>query len=403
MTGIKQLLQRKGYLALVAIMASSGLVAGLPVLQVAATTCATLNNHLSGSNFEIDAAVPNSSKLGAQAGANLTLDGLSPCVDWSTKAPGAGTGTTADLTTGVIVKADKPSGTGDDSFGQGTSENDPNPTIVSGSIPPNKSDLQDFGIFKELTINGRFLNLFWSRINSPSGTVTMDFELNKLFCDPSATPTNCAFNGKGVTPETPLRSNNDRLIVFALASGGVVPTLSIYHWSGNSTSGSWVFDSVISGGSSPEALGSINFSAIAAIDSAGLGAKDPLTFGEASIDFKAIFSGITGCGSFGSVYLKSRSSNTFTDELKDFIAPQPVTITNCTSLTTNATAGPVTIGGSISDTATLAGAISPTGTVTFTAYSAAGCAVSSLVFTSSAQTLTGEVIADHARQEDLCS
>jgi hypothetical protein len=31
----------------------------------------------------------------------------------------------------------------------------------------------------------------------------MDFELNQKFCDPSATPTNCADNGKGVTPATP--------------------------------------------------------------------------------------------------------------------------------------------------------------------------------------------------------
>ena len=45
---------------------------------------------------------------------------------------------------------DKPTGTADDAFGQGTSENDANPTIVAGSIPPNKSDLKAFGLYSEV-------------------------------------------------------------------------------------------------------------------------------------------------------------------------------------------------------------------------------------------------------------
>src|SRR5206468_1130544 len=45
----------------------------------------------------------------------------------------------------------------------------------------------------------------------------------------------------------------------------------------------------------------------------------------------------------------------FTAELKDFIAPEGVNISNCTTLTTSATAS-VTIGSPISDTATLSGA-----------------------------------------------
>jgi uncharacterized surface anchored protein len=55
------------------------------------------------------------------------------------------------------------------------------------------------------------------------------------------------------------------------------------------------------------------------------------TFGEAGINLTG--SGIFGsgeCEHFGSAYLKSRSSgNSFTSELKDFIAPVPVNITNC--------------------------------------------------------------------------
>ena len=54
------------------------------------------------------------------------------------------------------------------------------------------------------------------------------------------------------------------------------------------------------------------------------------TFGEASIDLQS--SGIFQpgqCVSFRSAYLKSRSSDSFTAAIKDFIAPVPVSITNC--------------------------------------------------------------------------
>jgi hypothetical protein len=323
------------------------------------------------SNFEIDAAVVGGTakKPVFTAGANLTKDGAGACIDWSTKAKGVGTGTTSDFLSGVAAKDDKPSGSGDDSFTGGTSEGDTTPTISSGSIPPNKSDLQKFGVYRESNPTGKFLNLFWSRINAPSGTTDMDFELNKLVCD--GTAAKCSNNGSGQFI-LPLRSNGDRLITYDLANGGTNPTISIYTWSGNSTSGSWTNGTVISGGTSPEALGSINFDPIAQADSAGLGAKDPLTFGEVSVSYKALFggSGTSGCGSFGSVFLKSRSSNTFTDELKDFVAPEAVQITNCTTLTTNASnqSTAQTLGGTISDTATLANAQSPTNGVVFKLY-----------------------------------
>jgi hypothetical protein len=377
---------------------------------VSAPACATANtldaSAVAGghSNFEIDAPIVGGTakKPVTTAGANLTLDGASPCIDWSTQAKGAGTGGASDLTGGVLVKQDKKSGSEDDAFGQGTSEENPVPTIVSGSIPPNKSDLQNFGIYRESNATGKFLNLFWSRVNSPSGTVDMDFELNKLVCD--GTATNCAnngTNGSGAVYVTPKRSVGDRLVTYDLASGGTVPTISIYSWSGSSWSGGKVIS-----GAEGEALGSINFSTIAGIDSAGLNQKDPFTFGEVSISYKALFSGLSGCGTFGSVYMKSRSSNTFTDELKDFVAPEPVQITNCTTLSTNSSnqTSAQTLSGSntISDTATLAGASSPTGTITLKAYgpfdintSASGDACTSegtganLVFTSAAQSPSG--------------
>ena len=363
-------------LALLAAIAVVVSIAGSGVASTLTATCAT-NGTLDAtavnggqSNFEIDAAVVGGTvkKPVFTAGANLTLDGASPCLDWTTAAKGLGNN--GSLTAGVIVKPDKASGSGDDSFTQGTDENDTTPTIASGSIPPNKSDLQDFGVYRESNSTGKFLDLFWSRVNAPSGTVDMDFELNQKVCD--GTAANCSANGSGQFI-LPLRSSGDRLITYDLANGGTNPTISIYSWSGNSSSGSWANGQVISGGTH-EALGSINFDSIATADGGGLGAKDGLTFGEVSVSYKALFGsgGTTGCGSFGSVFLKSRSSNTFTDEMKDFVAPQPVQITNCTSLSTsasNATAATAqTIGGTITDTATLSNAQSPTNGVVFKAF-----------------------------------
>jgi uncharacterized repeat protein (TIGR01451 family) len=337
---------------------SGALVAG------AATPCGTLSV-LAGSNFEID------------TNANLKVDGGGDCIDWL--ADGSA------LRTGVLSKNDTPTGTSDDSFGQGTKEDDASPTIVDGSIPNNKSDLTHFGLYPEVTATGKFLELFWTRVQSPQGTTNMDFELNQKFCDPSATPTNCANNGVGVTPETPVRTVGDKLITYDLANGGTVPTISIRTWDGSA----WgpATDMTTTG----DALGSINTSPIAAADSGGLGALDALTFGEAVISFDAIFPNPEQCGALGSAYMKSRSSDSFQAEIKDFIAPERVSLSNCTSLTTNAQS-PVTLGQPIFDVAHLTGStVGAGGTITFKAYGPNDSACSnSPVFTSAPISVNGD-------------
>lgn len=352
--GSKQLLRRsvaRGFLAAV-LLGAAAPAAGV----VEAATCPT-PNVLSGSSFEID------------VNANLKVDGAA-CIDWLTG--GSGTAMRSD----VFAKPDAPSGASDDAFGQGTSENDANPTIVDGSIPPNKSDLKVFGVHTEVGTpsasnpTGKFLQLFWSRVQNPSGTTNMDFELNQKFCNPSGTPTNCANNGAGVTPETPLRTIGDQLITYDLSKGGTVPTISVRTWNGTV----WGPAAVISGGVNPTALGSVNTSPMVAGDTGGIGSQDAFTFGEVSLAFGAIFGSGTTCGSFGSAYLKSRSSDSFTAEIKDFIAPEQVTITNCSSISTSLSASSVVVGSTVHDSATLSGATSNAGgTVTYTVYSNNTC------------------------------
>ena len=330
-------------------MAIAAAIVSTLVWTASATTQACANTAtLNGSAFEID------------VNANLAVN-TSGCIDWLTGNASSG------YRSGVLPKNDKPTGAGDDSFGQGTAEDNPNPTIVTGSIPPNKSDLKAFGVFTEAgestTANptGKFLELFWSRVQNPSGTTNMDFELNKILCD--GTPTNCANNGTSKNPiyKTPKRSAGDKLITYDLSRGGTVPSISIRTWTGSV----WGAPTVISGTNDPLARGSVNTTAFS---STVLGQQDAFTFGEASIAFKALF-GDTTCGSFGSAYLKSRSSDSFSAEIKDFVEPESVEISNCTTLTTGVAEPSVTIGSKIHDTATLSGATSTaTGTITFKVY-----------------------------------
>ena len=139
--------------ALVAAVAFAVAISGSAVATTA--NCANTAT-LTGSAFEID------------TNANLIVN-TTGCIDWLT----GGTGTC--FRSGVLAKNDSPSGGSDESFGQGTAEDNPNPTVVTGSIPPNKSDLKAFGVYTE----DDFLELFWSRVQNPSGTTNMDFELNK--------------------------------------------------------------------------------------------------------------------------------------------------------------------------------------------------------------------------------
>jgi Prealbumin-like fold domain len=271
----------------------TALVAGLAFAIVASGTS------LPGSNFEID------------NDANLKVDRASPpALDWAN--------------VNETRKSDVASGQNDDSFGNGTKEDTAVPSVVTGSIPPQKSDLLNFGVYLETTSTGaRFLNLFWHRVQEPNGTTNMDFEFNQ-----SST---LSANGK-----TPVRTAGDVLIQYDLAQGGTTPQLFVSRWvTSGATSQCEASNSLPCWSTKQDltaagdATGSINTSAIPAAQADGLGNISPRTFGEAQIDFDALTGGTGTCTSFGSAYLKSRSSDSFTAALKDFIAPTSTNLANC--------------------------------------------------------------------------
>lgn len=223
-------------------------------------------------------------------------------IDWSSLV-----GTTS-------VGIDTPTGSSDNAFGQGSKENNSTVTVVDGSIPPNKNDLTRFYVNSQTINNQTFLYLGWERLVN-IGSADMDFELNQ-----NSTAGWTANTTGGVTIN---RTVGDLLVLYNFQGSGT-PSIYLARWLGTAWSAAAQVASANSEGSVN--TGNINDPFTGATLSAGL-------FGEASINLTGagVFSPGT-CTSFGKAFTKSRSSNSFTAELKDFIAPIPVVVSNCGSL-----------------------------------------------------------------------
>src|SRR5215469_2067370 len=171
------------------------------------------------------------SASGCDFAANGTTPSCSPPLAGSTFAGGDGnllvSPTTSGTTdwqnvAGLNPGFDLPGGTGDNSFGQGTKEDNPSVTVVTGSIPPNKSDLTRFHEASEIGSNGHnFLYLAWERSNV-LGSANMDFEINQ-----NATP---GFTGSTTGPVTLNRTAGDLLVTYDFTNGGGRPTLGLLTW-----------------------------------------------------------------------------------------------------------------------------------------------------------------------------
>jgi uncharacterized repeat protein (TIGR01451 family) len=260
---------------------------------------------------------------------------------------------------------DLPSGGNDNAFGQGSKESDTTVTVVTGSIPPNKNDLTRAYLFNEQVSGSGFLYLAWERA-AAIGDAHIDFELNQ-----HATP---GFDASTTGTVKLNRTVGDLLISYDFGGSGT-PDITLYTWNGTK----WT---------NPQDLSTLGF-AEAGVNSTGitdvLNGDAPLgagKFGEASVNLSSalLAAGFNPdtCESFGSVTVKARSSGSSTSaELKDFIAPAPIHVSNCatptiatqTSVTTMNVGETKTVG----DTATLTAGNSPTGTVDFQLYSDANC------------------------------
>jgi prealbumin domain-containing protein len=274
---------------------------------------------------------------GCDFAANGTTQSCSGPLSGSTFAGGDGNLSTNPTTfgttdwqnvAGLNAGIDFPSGSGDNSFGQGTKEDNAAVTVVNGSIPPNKSDLTRFYEASEFANGSNFLYLAWERTNV-LGSANMDFEINQ-----ATTP------GLGTSgPHTINRTAGDLLVTFDFTNGGGTPTLGLLKWvTSGSTSQCFSSNSLPCWGNhvtltnGTQSIGAVN-NLDAVSDPIAPNAPRSLaalTFGEAAINLTAagVFPPGT-CEAFGSVFLKSRASASFGSEVKDFVAPVQVNISNC--------------------------------------------------------------------------
>jgi hypothetical protein len=242
-------------------------------------------------------------------------------IDWDTFAS----------TNDVLVGNDRPSGQDDDAL-RGK-EDDAEPVVSFGSIPSNKSDLTRFYVVYDHRENGGFpqdlLYVSWFRTNT-LGSANMDFEFNQSRL--------ISANGS-----TPVRTEGDILVMFGFSGGGTEAALSMSRWTETgaceaaSSAPCWGPASPMSG----IAEGAVND--VQLIDPVSGATVLPYTFGEAAINMTAagIFD-TESCTSFGSAHVKSRSADSFTASMKDFIKPVNIDISNCATVTVRKNAVPDT-------------------------------------------------------------
>ena len=265
-----------------------------------ASTCSPTGGVLAGSTFE-------------DADGNLVVD-CPGFTDWA-NAPNR------------VVGPDQPSGGTDNSFGNGTKEDVVTTTVLQGSIPPNKSDLTRFDVANEFAGSSNYLYLAWERAVN-IGSANLDLEINQ-----NAT---AGFTGTTTGPVTLNRTAGDLLVTYDFSGSGT-PTLGLLKWvTSGATSQCFSSNSLPCWGNrvnlsaAGSAEGAVNTGTVT--DPVPPNAPRTLTtglFGEAAINLTGagVFPAGT-CEAFGSTFLKSRASSSFGAEVKDFIAPQPVNISN---------------------------------------------------------------------------
>jgi hypothetical protein len=219
--------------------------------------------------------------------------------DWDTPAPN------------LSAANDVDTGTGDNSFGQGTSQSDVNVTVVSGSIPNSKADLARFAVAGETVGANSFLYLAWAR-NNDAGSTNFDFEINKLAQPNLTTPGAKVLN----------RATGDVLISYSYQGNNLVPSLSLRTWGASGWSGPTDLSGCSEGHGNDATVQDDIISPTVA--------RTTGRFGEAAINLTC--AGIVpagACEGFTSAHVSSRASQSFNSEVKDFIAPVALSFSNC--------------------------------------------------------------------------
>lgn len=265
---------------------------------------------------------------------------------------------------GTLTPLPDGSGAGDSQYAGGAQgkEQDPGSWLLNtGTVSPGKSDILEATTRADVASGDIFLYAAFQRMDG-SGNANVSFELNQL-----APPNNLFDNdNNATTPAIPKRTEGDLLITFdGNNSNGVTVGMCKWHGDerGESSSdpahnsfGWYTLPGYKSGpGGGSKLQGSANCTPVSTTvpaQAAGAmnngvlhndpdGAAGPLDkiipnmsadigdnlFGEMSVDLSAALKELgqpTACFNFGSVWMHSRSSDTPTSNMIDYVSPQAI-------------------------------------------------------------------------------
>ena len=217
-------------------------------------------------------------------------------------------------------------GGADNVFGSGSKEEQPGDWDLIAGTANDKTDIRTLWVSPQALADASFLRLaFWR--SGGEGNAFFSFELNQSGASWE--------NGNDAVP---CRTNGDLLLSYEIGNTGAAVQLKIYVWAGgggpagcpDGAAGNWTNGTTVA---APDGEGAINNTGSLANT---LPNADPTldtsTFGEAAVDLGALAkqAGITRpCEFFRSLQAHSRSSESFTSDMKDFVAPTPINVAAC--------------------------------------------------------------------------
>jgi hypothetical protein len=244
-----------------------------------------------------------------------------------------------------LAKLPDGSGLADTWFFHGKEQEPDKWTFQQDTVSPGKADVLGAWSVADPVSSNVFLYLSFFRA-AAGGTTFYNFELNQL--------TSTWTNSQGTV--IPCRKNGDIIVSFELQGGAGDVGVQVWKWESTSPGpaacpegkiGTWTPSGMLStdAGGNTIAQGAMNTGPIANyldfnLDGDNDASTNPSpasfdsadTFGEAALNLSKVLAGLNSgdsCFNFGQLQLHTRSSQPFTADLKDFIAPQPIVARSC--------------------------------------------------------------------------
>src|SRR4051794_20941453 len=216
----------------------------------------------------------------------------------------------------------------DTAFAGGTKEGDPAAwhfTTEAGGVSPAKSNILDAWAAGDQPVGGRtFLYLAFTRA-APTGDTFLTFELNQdgqLWTNPAGA-------------KIPCRRDGDILVSYEISNTAAVflrqwRTTKTDAATGCAQTGTVVPFARVK--ADVQAQGAFNGGPIANHLPGFFGAGIPgVQFGEAALDLEALLGPVFqgGCFAFGSIWMHSRSSTSYTSQMQDIVGSRPIDLRTC--------------------------------------------------------------------------